>query len=213
MEFSVGDALVAVSEGATRHYHADRFNIPAKHQLLLEFGDGSALSLTVRMYGGILCFRVGQAENSYYLAARDALSPLSGDFNWDTFLKLLASLEMGKLSAEAFLATDQRIPWLGNGCLQDILYNAKIHPKCKMDTLDEKQCENLYRSVKSTLAEMTARGGRDTEPDLFGNPGGYRSLCSKNTGGQPFVICGNPIVKEAYMAGSVYFCPTCQLFY
>ncbi|NPV42092.1 MAG: endonuclease VIII [Anaerolineae bacterium] len=210
VEFRAGDALVAVSEGATWHYHADRSDIPAKHQLLLEFGDGSALSLTVRMYGGILCFREGEAENPYYLAARDALSPLSDDFNWDTFQKLLVSPEIGKLSAKAFLATEQRIPGLGNGCLQDILYNAKIHPKRKMGTLDEKQREVLYQSMKSTLAEMTARGGRDTEPDLFGNPGGYHSLCSKNTVGQPCGRCGSLISKEAYMGGSVYFCPVCQ---
>jgi formamidopyrimidine-DNA glycosylase len=210
VEFTAGGARVAVSEGAAWHYHADHSDIPAKHQLLLEFGDGSALSLTVRMYGGILCFREGEAENPYYLAARDALSPLSADFNWVTFQKMLTSPEMGKLSAKAFLATEQRVPGLGNGCLQDILYNAGIHPKRRMGTLNEKERKELFQSVKTTLAEMTTRGGRDTEPDLFGNPGGYHSLCSKNTVGLPCGRCGSPISKEAYMGGSVYFCPVCQ---
>jgi formamidopyrimidine-DNA glycosylase len=210
VEFQAGDAFVAVSEGATWHYHADTAEIPAKHQLLLEFADGSALSLTVRMYGGILCFKAGQADNPYYLVARDALSPFSHAFDWPYFQKLLTPPEMGKLSAKAFLATEQRIPGLGNGCLQDILYNAKIHPKRKVGMLDEKERRALFQAVKTTLADMAAQGGRDTEPDLFGNPGGYASRCSKNTVGQPCAVCGSAIVKEAYMGGSVYYCPSCQ---
>ncbi len=210
VEFSAGDARVAVSEGATWHYHTDLSDIPAKHQLLIEFADGCALSLTVRMYGGILCFKDGEADNPYYLFARDALSPLTDAFDWAYFLRLITPEEMNKLSAKAFLATEQRIPGLGNGCLQDILYNAGIHPKRKVAALAEKDRQALYQSVKSTLADMTTQGGRDTEPDLFGKPGGYTSRCSKNTAGLPCVKCGSLIVKEAYMGGSVYYCPTCQ---
>ncbi len=210
VEFMAGEARVAVSEGATLHFHPDLTDIPAKHQLLLEFGDGSALSLTVRMYGGILCFLPGEKVILHYEQARGAVSPLSAAFDWDYFSSLLAPQEMAKLSAKAFLATEQRIPGLGNGCLQDILYRAGVHPKRRMGTLNEKERQELFQSVKTTLAEMTKQGGRDTEPDLFGNPGGYRSLCSKNTAGQPCTVCGSPIVKEAYMGGSVYYCPTCQ---
>lgn len=210
VEFAAGEARVAVSEGATLHFHPDRSSLPAKHQLLLEFTDGSVLCLTVRMYGGILCFLPGEQVILHYEQARDALSPLGAAFDWDYFSGLLAPQEMDKLSAKAFLATEQRIPGLGNGCLQDILYNAGIHPKRRMGTLNEKERKELFHSVKTTLAEMTARGGRDTEPDLFGNPGGYHSLCSKNTVGQPCGRCGSLISKEAYMGGSVYFCPVCQ---
>lgn len=31
--------------------------LPAKHQLLLEFADGSALSATIQMWGALLCFK------------------------------------------------------------------------------------------------------------------------------------------------------------
>ena len=75
---------------------------------------------------------------------------------------------MQKLSAKAFLATEQRIPGLGNGVLQDILWYANIHPKRKISTLSAEQKHKLFRSVKTILAEMTELGGRDTERDLFG---------------------------------------------
>jgi formamidopyrimidine-DNA glycosylase len=210
LEFEAGDARVAISEGATWKYHADQAGVPAKHQLLLEFEDNSALSLSVRMYGGILCFPAGGAENEYYLLAEKALPPLSAEFDWAYFEGLAAAVDPAKLSLKAFLATEQRIPGLGNGCLQDILYNARLNPKRKLGDISADDLRRLYQVVKDTLADMAARGGRDTEPDLFGQPGGYQTRCSKNTVDTPCGNCGTPIVKQAYMGGSVYFCPTCQ---
>ena len=55
---------------------------------------------------------------------------------------------------EAFLATEQTIPGLGNGVLQDILYNARIHPKTRIHSLSAGQKEELYHQIKSTLQEM-----------------------------------------------------------
>jgi formamidopyrimidine-DNA glycosylase len=57
---------------------------------------------------------------------------------------------------------------------------------------------------------MTDLGGRDTEKDMFGHMGGYKTILSKNTLKNPCPNCGNEIVKEAYLGGAVYFCPTCQ---
>ena len=114
------------------------------------------------------------------------------------------------MSAKAFLATQQRIPGLGNGVLQDILLNAKIHPKKKINTLSEEQRKELFDSLKSTLAEMTDAGGRDTEKDLFGNPGGYRTKLGKNNKLLICPNCGGGVKKEAYMGGSIYFCEQCQ---
>lgn len=210
LEFKTGDAYVAVSEGAAWRYYEHPDDLPAKHQLLIQFSDGTALCLTVRMYGGVLCFKKGEVDNEYYLVAKQKPSPLSAEFDRAYFDTLLASLEMDKLSAKAFLATEQRIPGLGNGCLQDILFNAGIHPKRKLAALSAASMDRLFKSVKDTLAEMVAGGGRDTETDLFGQPGGYVTKCSKNTVNQPCRICGTPIIKQSYMGGSVYFCPTCQ---
>jgi len=210
VEFQAGEVSLAVSEGATWRFHPDRQKLPAKHQLLLEFEDGSALCLTIRMYGGMLCFRTGEADNPYYLMAREKPSPLSPAFDFKRFEGLFQTEDAAKLSVKALLATEQRIPGLGNGCLQDILFHAGLHPKRKVSTLDEEDKQALFRSLKNTLQEMAVKGGRDTEPDLFGKSGGYITKCSKNTAGQPCPVCGSRIVKESYMGGSVYYCPVCQ---
>jgi formamidopyrimidine-DNA glycosylase len=65
-------------------------------------------------------------------------------------------------------------------------------------------------SLKSTPAKMVAKGGRDTEVDLHGRHGGYRAILSKNTVGKPCPACGTTIKKEAYLGGSIYYCPRCQ---
>lgn len=114
------------------------------------------------------------------------------------------------LSVKAFLATEQRIPGLGNGVLQDILFQAGLHPKRKLTTLSETEKRRLMSSMVMVLKEMTKLGGRDTEKDLFGNNGGYITKMSKNTIKKGCPICGGVTTKEAYLGGSVYYCPVCQ---
>ena len=79
-----------------------------------------------------------------------------------------------------------------------------------VETLTDGERETLFHSVKSTLKEMTAEGGRDTTRDLFGKPGGYRTRLSQTTPGKPCPVCGGMIVKQPYMGGSIYFCDGCQ---
>jgi formamidopyrimidine-DNA glycosylase len=79
-----------------------------------------------------------------------------------------------------------------------------------MGSLSAAEVQAMFGAVKSVLKAMTELGGRDTERDLFDRPGGYRTVCSKNTVDHPCPACGSTIIKEAYMGGSVYYCPGCQ---
>lgn len=210
VEIGADGAAVVCGDGVGLRYHGPGEDRPAKHQLLIEFADGSAVSASVQMYGGLWCFEEGSFENPYYLAAKEKPSPLSSGFDRAYFDGLLSPPEVRKLSAKAALATEQRIPGLGNGVLQDILYNARIHPKRKIGTLDSEAMDDLFHAVQATLAEMIAKGGRDTERDLYGRPGGYRTKASKHTEGKLCPLCGGTIRKENYLGGSVYYCGGCQ---
>lgn len=209
IEITVGDRRVVFGDGANLRYYDELNKMPSKHQLLLEFDDGSALVCTVQMYGSVLAFMEGTCDKKYYLVAKEKPQPIADAFN-RAYFDTLRMESPDKLSVKAFLATEQRIPGLGNGVLQDILFHAGIHPKRKMRTMTEIEFERLFHSIKNTLAEMTKMGGRDTENDLFGNAGGYRTLLSKNTVGKTCPVCGADIQKAAYMGGSVYWCPVCQ---
>ena len=204
------DMRVAYSDGVNLRCHAPGAKRPEKHQLALELDDGSALIGSVQMYGGLWAFPAGTMDdNKYYRASYEKPSPLSDAFDAAYFGGILSAASP-KLSAKALLATEQRVPGLGNGVLQDILYRARVHPKRKVGTLSSAQCDTLFGSVKQTLADMTAQGGRDVEKDLFGKPGGYRTLLSNKTVQFPCPVCGAAIVRQAYLGGNVYFCPVCQ---
>ncbi len=209
VEIQAEDAAVVFSDGVNIRYFKKGDKLPEKHQLHIEFNDGSSIACSVQMYGGLSAFKIGEFDNEYYLAAISHPSPLSDEFDF-VYFKNLITVKMEKLSTKAFLATEQRIPGLGNGVLQDILFNAEINPRTKITSLSEAEIKTLYNSVKDTLISMAQNGGRDTEKDIFGNDGGYSTILSKNTYKNLCPRCGGEIVKKAYMGGSVYYCPTCQ---
>ena len=210
VEVDAGKAFILLGEGGNVRFHDKGEPRPPKHQLLIDFDDGSALSVAVQMYGGMGAFVKGELDNKYYLAAKAKPSPFSSKFDAKYFDSIVSALDAQKLSLKGLLATEQRIPGLGNGVLQDILFNAKMHPKKKVLTLNAKERGALFGSVKNTLGDMASRGGRDTETDIFGRPGGYRAILSKNTVGKPCPTCGTALKKEAYMGGSIYYCASCQ---
>ena len=210
LEVHMDGLLLLFNDGANLRYHAPGSPVPEKHQLYLRFDNGSALTCTVQMYAGIHLCSEDRYHSVYHQAAREKPSPLGGDFTKDCFMAMAS--QSGKLSAKAFLATEQRIPGLGNGVLQDILFLARIHPKNRVSALSPEALGGLYLRVTETLREMARLGGRDTEKDLFGQPGGYATLMSRNALGKPCAVCGGRVQRMSYMGGNVYVCPECQPF-
>jgi formamidopyrimidine-DNA glycosylase len=210
IEIYAEDITIMVHDGANPRYFPAGAKLPPKHQLLLEFDSGDALCCTVQMYGGILAFPNSANSNFYSDAAKEKPSPLSDEFDATYFDSLFSTDTKPTMSAKAFLATKQRIPGLGNGVLHDILFNARIHPKRKLQTLGDNEKEALFNAVKTTLQSMTAGGGRDTEKDFFNRQGGYQSILSKNTLHAPCGVCGGILTRQAFLGGNIYFCGNCQ---
>ena len=202
------DTHLLIGDGTNMRYYTSAEKAPKKYQLMIVFEDDSFLAFTVSMYGSIYAFK-GEFDNPYYQGSIHKLCPLDERFDKAYFISLIRNLKKD-ISAKALLATEQRIPGLGNGVCQDILFNARISPKRKISTLSEEDIDSLFNTVKSTLEEMTCRGGRVTEKDLYGALGNYRTILSKNTYHDPCPVCGERIQKEAYLGGSIYYCPHCQ---
>ncbi|MDL2290232.1 endonuclease VIII [Paludibacteraceae bacterium OttesenSCG-928-F17] len=199
---------LSIGDGTIIRYYESYEKRPDKHQLLINFDDGSFLAFTVAMYGAIYAYK-GELDNIYHKGSLNSVSPLEDEFNEQFFENIIRKVTKD-VSVKALLATEQRIPGLGNGVLQDILFNTGIHPKRKKSTLSDFEKGELFHHLKFTLRDMTDKGGRDTEKDLFGNAGKYKTLLSKNTYKDPCPNCGDTIIKEAYLGGSIYYCSTCQ---
>lgn len=209
VEMRADNRRILFNDGVNIRYFEEGDPLPMKHQMHIQFEDGASIVCTVQMYGALWAFIDGTNDNPYYLVAKEKPSPLTEAFDEAYFQNLMSSVKQN-LSAKAFLATEQRIPGLGNGVLQDILFRSKIHPKRKLESLADPEKADMFRSVKETLREMTLQGGRNTEKDLFGKNGGYQTKLSNKTLNHPCPICGGTIIKQAYLGGNIYFCPNCQ---
>ena len=214
VEITIEDKVLVLTDGVNLRYLTPGTKLPAKHQLLIAFEDESCLIASVRMYGGLMCYDQNAATgmlSEYYRIAKSKPQVMTDAFSKEYFLGLINEEGAQKKSAKAFLATEQTIPGLGNGVLQDILYHAHIHPKKKIATLTDKEKEYLFYQVKETMNDIYRQGGRSTESDLFGANGKYVACLSKDTAGKACPRCGETIVKENYLGGSIYYCRGCQI--
>lgn len=192
-------------------YHTSEKTLPKKHQLLLSFRDGSYLTVTISGWGEVRLLEQSEVSNHPHLK-KDAVSPLSDAFTFAYFNGLFDALpEKKRVTAKYFIISEPGIWGVGNGCLQDILYRAKVHPKRPMISLSNEEKQMLYQAIKQTLTEIVELGGRDSERDFYNRCGGYqRNLHSKMVG-RPCRECGAPIEKIQYLGGAAYFCPSCQV--
>jgi ribosomal protein S13 len=138
------------------------------------------------------------------------------NFEWEEKKKILRKTSHLKLNHEilslkAFLATEQRIPGFGNGLCQDVLWNARLHPKTKLKQLNKDQIEKLYNTIINLTKEIVELGGRDTETNLLGEKGHYHTKMSILGLKEACPECGSEIIKENYLGGSIYTCPKCQI--
>lgn len=209
IELDTEEYMIIFADGARPQFYEDKKKFPKKHQFCIQFDDETAIYVSIQMYGIIHVFPQGQDTEGYYISSSTKRTPLMDEFTYEHF-KNLYQAEDKKMSAKAFLATKQRIPGIGNGVLQDILWDAGIDPRFDMKDANEEDMLSLYHSIKKVLKEMARQGGRDTEKDLFGNKGGYVTQLSKNSLYEPCMRCGHEIHKANYMGGTVYFCEGCQ---
>lgn len=207
---SSDQALVTGDLGGRIQFFPPGTQAPPKHQLLLGFEDGSILAVIVVMWGSIQVVRQVEIMNLPYIIKRK-IAPFEAHFTYDYFCQLVAKAEKGsKTSLKYMLISEPGVAGVGNGCLQDILFNAGLHPKRPVGTLTEVEIQTLYNALCETLQGMIDQGGRDNETDLFGNPGGYQRILGTHAVGKPCPRCGGIIEKAAYLGGTVFYCPDCQ---
>lgn len=205
-----GDISLILAEGPVIRVWKAGERLPKKHQLLLEMDNGCILTATTRMYAFYALSDGLEPLNPYLQRAVEGPNVLDSEFGFAEFCSSAECVNKAKTSVKGFLATGQRFPGLGNGVLQDILFNAGLNPKTLLSDLKETGIKSLFDSVTGTLRQMTDLGGRDTEADIYGQTGGYMTMMSRKGMERGCPNCGSGIIKEAYMGGSVYWCPRCQ---
>jgi formamidopyrimidine-DNA glycosylase len=191
-------------------FHPPEAKLPKKTQLFLRFTDQSTLTVTVSGWGNTLLLPAEEAGHHMHVK-QDRLTPLNDAFTLDYFKGLFSDIDPeSKKSIKYFLVSEPGVWGMGNGCLQDILFYAGLHPRRKVVDIDEEAQNTLYNALMGNLKKIIKLGGRNSEYDLYGNKGGYVRLMDSKTKGTPCPTCSTPIEKISYLGGSCYLCPTCQ---
>jgi formamidopyrimidine-DNA glycosylase len=205
------DYFLVVGEWGGRFlFHPPGSEAPKKFHLYLAFEDGSTLSATTQMWGAVELYEAGLEHSGKYVRDQKP-SPIDPQFTFDYFSALIDTvLKSEKKSVKGILTQDQLIPGLGNAIAQDIMFNARLHPKHRIDDLDQCKRQELYRSIQETVSKVIEQGGRYDEYDLYNRPGGYVRLMDSKSAGKTCPVCSEKISKIQYLGGACYFCPQCQ---
>jgi formamidopyrimidine-DNA glycosylase len=188
--------------------HAAGEAAPPKHQLLLELDDGRKLTASIVLWGFIHAAAPGEKRGPETQKA----APLADDFTFERFRELFKDPSVTpKTSLKYFIISKPGLSGIGNGCLQDILFNARLHPKRTVLSLTDDEQRRLYDTIQSTLRQMIDQGGRDSDRDLYNRPGGYQTLLGSHAVGKACPRCGAAIEKSSFLGGAAYFCPGCQI--
>ncbi len=209
VEANPGYAILLGGGGERILLHADASTLPKKHQLYLEFTDGTSLTVTVQGWGSAGLLDAAAIPDHPWCGG-GTISPVSEAFTWEHFQGLFDKLESQKDSVKYFAISKPGIAGVGNGYCQDILYRAKLHPRRRAASLTPAERRAFYNAVRKTLKEAVRLRGRDSERDLHDQPGRYQRLLDSTKVGQPCMLCGAAIEKIAFLGGACYFCPECQ---
>ena len=206
-----GFVLVFGECGGKILYHKSKKEIPKKYHLAIIFEDDFALTAMTQMWGAMELYEKGQELKRKYISDMRP-TPIEPEFSFGYFSNLIDEcIQSEKRSVKGLLTQDQLIPGLGNSIAQDIMFKAKLHPKHPIEDLTGNNRKQLYDAIQKTVSNVVSKGGRNDEYDLFGQPGGYERILSKETVGKPCPECGTKIEKMQYLGGTCYFCPRCQL--
>jgi formamidopyrimidine-DNA glycosylase len=187
-------------------YHENEETLPKKRQLLLRFEDEDYLTVSVQGWGFAKLI-----EKSELDMPRKSLDPLCESFTLELLAEKVREIPCNDpRSIKYFIITDPAVWGIGNGYLQDILFKAKIHPRRRVASLTDDEIGDLHLSIRDTVSEAIQKGGRDTERDLFNQPGGYVKWMDSRSVNEPCPQCGTLIEKISYLGGACYICPECQ---
>ncbi len=126
--------------------------------------------------------------------------PLDPDFEIDTFRR---QLDGRKGMIKPTLMNQQIIAGIGNIYSDEILFQAKIHPKQAVSDLSNEKIENLFRHIRSVLeSAISYHADPEKFPEWFLLPHRHKNgNCPK---------CHTTIKKITVSQRSSYYCPNCQ---
>ena len=130
-----------------------------------------------------------------------------------TFEKLKEIVKKSKAPIKKLLMDQTKIAGIGNIYSDEILWEAKINPKRKANSLKENELKNLYQAIKKVLRKgIEVQGASIVDwRQINGSKGNYEKIRKVyQREGEKCFRCGSIIKKIKFGNRSSYYCPKCQ---
>lgn len=182
-----------------------------KHtHVIFIFTDSSKLSYKdVRKFGRMVLVEKDQALSHPSLQKLGS-EPVDSEFLFSQFWEQLAK---SKKPIKTLLLEQKIVVGLGNIYVDECLWQAKIHPEQKANTLVLKEATLLREAIIETLSKAIELGGTTIRSykNALGESGHFQSklkvYARKN---KPCFRCGDLIQKISLSGRGTHFCPICQ---
>jgi formamidopyrimidine-DNA glycosylase len=174
---------------------------PPYTRIRFDFESGGLLAyISRRMLG-----RVGLTDDAEAFCRDndlgiDALDPA---LDQRAFIALVTDARRG---AKAALMDQSLISGIGNIYSDEVLFQARLHPKARLDALDDAALARLYSAMRRVLEVATSRGAA-SEEFLDRLPRGYLLPHRKKGGKCP--RCGTTLAALKLNARTSWFSPRC----
>jgi formamidopyrimidine-DNA glycosylase len=171
-----------VAEGGDPHRYDTRPRKPQWSRFSLKFADGGSLVLLDPR-------RLGRIRLNPDIGA------LGPDAAQVTPAEFRALMTKGTIAVKARLLDQSKIAGIGNLLADEILWQARVSPLARVDSLSSAQVNRLYRALKSVLESAVAKGGAHTGDIIAArHPGG---TCPRD---------GAPMVHGTVGGRSTWWC-------
>jgi formamidopyrimidine-DNA glycosylase len=138
--------------------------------------------------------------------------PFSKSFTFD-YLK--QALKKSKITIKKFLMDQKHLSGIGNIYANEILFEAKINPFRKANTLSDKEIRSLFEAIPKILNKAIQYRGTSAEDeayrDLYGEKGEFEKFLKVyQKEGEKCSRCGGIIIRKKDNNRSTFYCPNCQ---
>ena len=118
-----------------------------------------------------------------------------------------------RVQIKAALLDQKVVSGIGNIYVDEILYDARLHPRRKANTLSDAEWEALHRAIRKNLRAGVEHRGTTVRlyRDVLNRAGSHQDyLRVFEKHGKPCPDCEGKVVREKIGGRSTHYCPSCQ---
>jgi len=136
------------------------------------------------------------------------LGPDAGTLDWNA-TEFAERARATRRELRNLLMDQTFVAGIGNAYADEILWEARLHPKRRVATLSEDELHGLFDAVRSVIARGVTEVEAGLPPELGTKVRDHMKV--RGHKGKPCPRCGTPIVKTRHGLDDMYLCPHCQL--